>query len=388
MNKKLLAMLENIENKKQEMRGLIENKKVDEAKVLKSEIENLKEEYDLAKFAFDEEKKDINNQGVPVKKGGSSNKKDGEHAFMNALRLKDFDNNLVSKDNEAGGYTVPEDIRTNINRYLEAEDSLQPLVRVSRVTTETGERTFQKRSASYIQGFVTVEELEEIEKKGTPQFERLEYRVVKYAGLFRASNEVLADSDAALADVLVDWIGNMSRVTRNRIILNVLNQKEKTAVTHPDDIKKALTVTLDPAFRTNSVLVTNQDGFHYLDTLKFADGRYMLQETIAFRTGYSLLGRQVVVLSNNDLPSVDGKAPLIMGNLREAVELFDRQRLAIRSTDTGGDAFVTDSVLWRGIERLDCVMRDEQAFVYGQVDVDALFAGRVARKAVAKKADD
>lgn len=374
MNEKLLVLKEKIENKKKEMRTFIDNKDLKSAENCKNDLEDLKKEYDLSKVAFE----DAKNAAANFNPLPTNNKKSEVGEFLNSVRGKSFDNAMVSKDNEAGGYTVPEDIQTDINKLLEAEDALQPLVRVTKVNTEAGARTFQKRSGKNIKGFQVVDELGQINQEDTPQFDRLLFKVLKYAGFFVASNEVLHDSDANLKQVLIDWIGNMSRVTRNRKILEVLNKKEKTAIVGPDEIKKALTVTLDPAFRNSTVIITNQDGFHYLDTLKYPDGRYMLQETIAFKSGYSLMGRQVITLSNNDLPSVDGKAPVIMGDLKEAIEVFDRKSLAIKASEIAGKAWATDSVEWRAIERFDVVMRDDEAFVYGQVDVSSLLS--VAKK--------
>lgn len=45
-----------------------------------------------------------------------------------------------------GGYTVPEDIQTRINKYKESKFSLGQLVRKESVKTEKGSRTFKKRS--------------------------------------------------------------------------------------------------------------------------------------------------------------------------------------------------------------------------------------------------
>jgi hypothetical protein len=39
----------------------------------------------------------------------------------------------------------------------------------------------------------------------------------------------------------------------------------------------------------------------------------------------------------------------------------------VKSSDVAMDAFQTDVTLWRAIEREEVKMRDEEAFVYGQV---------------------
>ena len=367
----LKELLEMVENKKQEAGDFFARGEVVEGNRATKEFVELKEQYDNRKALEEAKIENLGTNGTVVHDGATQKGDDEDRtAFFNALRTKkaiDANNAAISGDNEAGGYTVPEDIQTSINEFREARDVLTELVTVEPVTTPTGARTFKQRSQQ--EGFVEVDEMGEIPEKATPKFKRLVYAIKKYAGFLPASNELLADSDAAIASVLISWLGNDSRVTRNKLVLGVLGGKSKTEITSIDDVKKAVNVTLDPAFRNTTTFVTNQDGFNWLDTLKDEKGNYLLQETIAFRSGRQLLGRQVVVISNKDLPSVDGKAPLIIGDLKEAVVLFDRKRLGVRVSDVAGDAFLTDSTLFRAIERLDVKMRDDEAFVYGQIDV-------------------
>ena len=107
-------------------------------------------------------------------------------------------------------------------------------------------QTFKKRSQQT--GFQKVGEGGKIPGKNTPQFERISYEIEKYAGYFPTTNELLEDSDANITGTLVSWIGDESRVTRNKIILGVINEKEKTELKGLDDIKKTLNVTLGQAF--------------------------------------------------------------------------------------------------------------------------------------------
>ena len=44
---------------------------------------------------------------------------------------------------------------------------------------------------------------------------------------FPVTNELLEDSDANIAGTLISWIGDESRVTRNKIILDVIKKKKK-----------------------------------------------------------------------------------------------------------------------------------------------------------------
>ncbi len=78
------------------------------------------------------------------------------------------------------------------------------------------------------------------------------------------------------------------------------------------------------------------------------------------------------MVSNKDLPSdttAGTKAPFIIGDLKEAVVMFDRQTTDIMASDVAGDAYLTDNTLFRAIEREEVKTRDTEAFVFGQVTI-------------------
>lgn len=367
MNKELRELLAQIQNKKEEARKLLNEGKIEEAKALKDEIVALQEKFDIAKELFDEEKEKIMDQ-EPAK----PEVKDEVKEFINHVRTK-FRNAMSEGSNEDGGYTVPQDIQTAINELRESKDALRTLVTVEPVTTLSGSRVFKKRAQQT--GFVEVAEGGPIPEKATPQFTNLTYQVKKYAGFFKVTNELLADSDQAIRDTLIRWIGDEARVTDNKLILAELGKKAKTAIAGPDDIKDILNVQLDPAFRNTAVVVTNQDGFNWLDKLKDNEGNYLLQPSISSPTGKQLFGVNVVVVSNKDLPSVvdqtagTTKAPMIIGDLKEAIVLFDRQQVQISVSQEASDAFLTDVSLFRAILREEVKTRDEEAFVYGEISI-------------------
>lgn len=362
MNKELREMLEQISNKKAEARKLLAENKVEEAKVLKDEAMELQNKFDIAKDLFEEEKAVIDNKD-PEPKANEIKE------FINAARSK-FKNAMSEGSNADGGFTVPQDIQTAINELRESKDALQNLVTVEGVSTLSGSRVFKARSQQT--GFAVVDENGTITEKTTPQFTNLPYAVIKYAGFMKVTNELLADSDAAIQSTLVRWVGDESRVTRNKLILTELDKKAKTAIANTDDIKDVMNVQLDPAFLSSTTVVTNQDGFNWLDKLKDTEGNYLLQMSISSPSGKQLFGKPVVILSNKDLPSVvdavnGNRAPIIIGDLKEAIVVFDRQTTDIKASDVASDAYLTDVTLFRAIERLVVKTRDAEAFVYGEV---------------------
>ena len=381
MNKELLELLDSINDKKAEVKKLVEENKLDEAKKAKDELKEMQEKFDLLKDLDDGK-----TEGMKAKVGANeikpADKKDAVKEFADAARRGFKVENSMNEGTPAdGGYTIPEDIQTKINERRSAKASLIDLVDVESVTTNKGSRTFKKRSQQT--GFQKVGEGGKIGAKATPQFERLDYAIGKYAGYFPVTNELLEDSDAAITSVLTAWIGDESRVTRNNIIRTAINTKAKTALASLDDIKKALNVTLGAAFKSTSRVVTNDDGLQYLDTLKDNDGKYLLQPNPANPMQLRLCAGAtivpVTVIPNDDLPSDVAtagkrKIPMIIGDLKEGIKFFDRKSLTIMASNLAAagelNAFEEDLTLFRAIEREDCQVKDDMAFVNGELTID------------------
>lgn len=369
MNKELRELLEQINNKKAEAKTFLAENKLEEAKAARDEAQQLQAKFDIAKDIFDQEKEVIENK-APTEKPAVI---DSVKELANAAR-EGFKNAMSVGTAADGGYTVPQDIQTKINELREAKDALQNYITVEKVSAPTGSRVFKARSQQT--GFAEVAEDGTISEKGTPQFTQLPYSVVKYAGFFKVTNELLKDSDAAITNTLVNWIGNESRVTRNKLILAALNAKAKTAIASADALKKVINVQLDPAFHATASILTNQDGFNWLDTLKDGEGNYLLQPSASSPTGKQFAGKPVIMVSNKDLPTdittpASPKAPIIVGDLKEAIVMFEREGIAIASSTEASTAFLNDNTLFRAIEREQVKTRDAEAFVYGQVTITA-----------------
>ena len=217
MNKKLLELLDKINAKKVDVKNFAESGELDKAQEAKDELIKLQQQFDILKDLEDTEPVTPQNR-VPL------TPKDSIKEFADAAR-SGFRNSMNEGTPAEGGYTVPEDIQTRINERRTAKASLITLVDVENVTTNKGSRTFKKRAQQT--GFTKVGEGGKIQGGKTPQFERMDYEISKYAGYFPVTNELLEDSDANIAGTLISWIGDESRVTRNKIILDVIKKKKK-----------------------------------------------------------------------------------------------------------------------------------------------------------------
>ena len=65
------------------------------------------------------------------------------------------------------------------------------------------------------------------------------------------------------------------------------------------------------------------------------------------------------------------KMPFIVGDLKEAIQKFDRKQLTLLVSNTAAigqiNAFEQDLTIFRGIMRADYKVRDEDAFVNGYI---------------------
>lgn len=385
MNEKLLKLLDEINKKKNEVIALTNEGKLEDARKAKDELGELQMRFDLLKDVLDP-KGDGQATGAP-ENAITAQGKDPVKEFADAAR-SGFRNVMTEGVNADGGYTVPEDIRTRIEEYRSAKASLIDLVDVENVTTRKGSRTFKKRSQQT--GFVKVGEGGKIGSKATPQFERIDYEIGKYAGYMPVTNELLEDTDANITGTLVAWMGDESRVTRNNIIIEKVRTKEKTTISGLDDIKRVLNVDLGQAFKPTSRIVTNDDGLQWLDTLKNDKGEYLLQpspsDPMRMRLCAGATIVPVTVIPDQDLPSDTDTAghrgvPFIIGDLKEGIKFFDRRQMTIMQSNIAAigelNAFEEDLTIFRAIEREDCKVKDPAAFVYAELDLaDATVKGK------------
>lgn len=372
MDKRLVDLLDQINAKKAEIQNLIAEDKLEDAKEAKKDLDSLQDKFNLLKDTIDAEE-DPEMEKTKV----TQEPVDSIKAFADAAR-HGFRNAATDPANETtpadGGYTVPQDIQTRINKFKEARFSLENLVSVEGVTAPTGRRTYIARANHT--GFSLVAEQGAIGKSAIPQFTPISYAIKKYAGYLPVTNELLADSDANIANTLIEWLGEEDIATKNSLIIAALKTKTKVTMTDLDDIKTAINVTLGQAFAGSVRIVTNDDGLNYLDTLKDDGGvRYLLSPDMdpdspfRMRLAVGATTIPVVVVPNSILATdqTDG-IPFFVGDFKEAVKIFDRQQLNIMTSNvasvTGFNAFEQDMTLFRAIERLDCKVQDTGAWVY------------------------
>lgn len=384
MNEELKKLLDSIKNKKQEVKDLCKAGKIEDAAKAKEELKDLQAQFDLL---YDLEADKLDGMEGKVAEGTAKKvldkTKNIANAFVNAIKaavgkgaLSDEDKEILNSMNEGtdedGGLTVPKDIRTAVKELRRSEDALENLVNVERVSTLSGSRVIERYADQT--PFDNVDEAAQFPEVSTPQFEKIEYKVKKKGGILKVTQELLSDTAENIIGYLKKWIAKKAKATRNFMIVAKIREITKDAevpVEGLDELKKIFNILLDPAIALTAGVVTNQDGYNWLDTLKDKDSKYILQPDPTKPTSTLLFGKYPVKkVSNKTMPSVavEGgfKVPIVCGDLKEAITIFDRETLTVDISSSAGDLWGKDQTGIKVRERLDIQSVDEEAIIMAE----------------------
>lgn len=380
-------LLNKIKDKKTEVSDALRANDLAKAEAGKKELDDLQKEYEMA---LEIEAEDVTNAlPDPVPSGlnpvNPKTQKDSTAEFANMAR-HGFTNMMTEGTKASGGYTVPDDIQTRIETYRDATFSLRKLVSVENVTTQKGERTFKKRKKRT--GLIKTGEAEAAQKLADIEFERQSYNIEKYTGFIAITEELLDDSDANLAETIIQDIGEEARITDNVEILAILdaNQEQVKEVTSYYDLLPVVITGLGSTFANSSTLVVNDTGAAWLYGLKDGNGRPLVTPDVtATAKNVAAFGPyrlRVEIVPNKDMPNAaDGSTPIYVGDFKEAAKIFDRKRTTIKKSDTAsiGDlnAFAEDLQLFKPIVRTDYVIRDKEAYRRCKVTKETLIAAKI-----------
>ena len=395
MNKKLRELYAQLETMKGEVRALLGEDKVAEAEKKMEDVKALQKKIDLEKqlAALEDELPDGSPVDPPAGADRAAAELEAEYkrVFMKGLRrqrisaddrsiISEYSRSIRAEVMHEGGaagiplgdssLVVPQDIQTRINEIMRQLNDLSQYVRVETVNTLSGSRVLEADNA--MTPFQVVAEYGQIQETDNPQFTPVTYQLVKRAGYLPLTSELLADSDQNILQYVTNWIAKKHVVTKNTLITDLLGNLVPAPLKDFDDIKRVLNTDLDPAISLNAVIITNQDGYHWMDTQIDGNGRYLLQDDITQPGRKIFKGRPVVVVSNRYLPTIQGPpdlAPVFIGNGQQFAVLFTRGVYELASTAEGGDAWRRDTTELRTITRDDLVQWDAAAMVYGQVDL-------------------
>lgn len=339
------------ETLRKEALELIEADDVDGAKSKREEIEKLDAEIAELKAEVEEKeemKRALSDEGdnkkeevteVTVEERAINRVEIPEKATPQEVR--DFKNYLETRADIQGGslktdsgfVVIPEEIVTDILKLKEVEFNLDQYVTVKQVKNGSGKYPVVRQSQ--VAALPEVAELAQNPELAVKPFFELAYDIKTHRGYFMISREAIEDAQIDVLGELKQWMARTIAATRNSAIINVLKNGgpgedgpttkiPAATVTSIDDIKDAVNVNLLPNYEHN-VAIVSQSAFATIDKLKDGNGNYLVQSDIKEASARRLLGAKVVVLPDEMLGE-DGANTIVIGNLKDAITLFDRSQ--------------------------------------------------------------
>ncbi len=263
---------------------------------------------------------------------------------------------LVETTPGKGGYIVPEEQISILREYRRANLALRSFCGYQTVTSDTGKRPTLSSEKGKLVAF---DELNEINQDDL-DFGQITYKISSYGDIIPVSNELAADNNINLMEVIGRRFATKSINTENDKILAKLPSKG-TAITDYKGILNALNTKIDPMQAISAIILTNQSGFDYLDELTDTQGRPLLTPSLADPSMMTLRGKIIVPVSDSILATPTAGIPFYVGAMAEAVAFFDRQQVAIEASSDAG--FTKNATYIRAIERFDVEADDAGAMV-------------------------
>lgn len=361
--KRIQELYNKLNTKREEIKNLRDAGKTEEAHAMLADVQNLQREIDLEKDAEKAQKQQAQAAAAAtISRNEPSN--EINVAFNRAVlgnSLTEEQAALVGAVGEDGGYLVPVEQKTEIVEYKRQLISLKEFTNVIPVTTKTGSLPTEVEDSDTLIKFAEMSEI----NQSTIKFGQSKWDVEDYGDIIPVSNTLLQDEAASLMSFIKRRFGKKAVRTENMEILSKVAGLQKHTGDSWRAVRFALNRILDPVFKTLAIVLTNQEGFDYLDSLEDKNGRPLLTASLADPDVYLFKGRQIVVLSDVEYPGVAGKKSYYVGSLFDAVNFYDREQYEIAiSTEAG---FTKNATFLRAIERFDTRIGDLKAMVHVEI---------------------
>ena len=334
---------------REEALGLLESDDIEGAQAKKDEVKKLDAEIaELEKQLEEAEESDESqkNEEVNVVEERSISRievpekvtHEEVRAFENYLETRDIAGGSLTT--ESGFVVIPEEIVTDILKLKEVEFNLDQYVTVKNVQNGSGKYPVVRQSQ--VAALPEVEELAANPELAVKPFFQLAYDIKTHRGYFKISREAIEDSKIDVLSELKQWMARTIAATRNAAIIDVLKNGgpgedgattkiPSQTVSSVDDIKDAININLLPNYEHN-VAIVSQSAYATIDKLKDNQGNYLLQPDIKEASAKRLLGARVVILPDEMLGE-DGANTVVIGNLKDAITLFNRSQYQAGWTD-------------------------------------------------------
>ena len=271
---------------------------------------------------------------------------------------------------EDGGYLVPTDFDNMIIQETKDFVDISKLFHVETVTTYSGWRAVE--TAGQRTKLPLIGENTPIGKANQPKFTKVNYSVKKYGDRLVVSSELMEDNTAGLMQYLAQWFGPKYILTKNDLLLTILNaltftpQTASTDATKVKAIKSILNKSLNTAHSRAASILTNQNVYDEMDNWVDGQNRPMLVPDVSGDFD-RFKGRPLTYADNDEIGTKTVETttydPMFIGNFKALGPLFVRKAMEVAATDVGGDAWANDAYELRCLCRLDAQSVDSTAVV-------------------------
>lgn len=380
--RKMDELLAKLEGLKQDAQNLIDEGKVEDAKAKMQEINDTKAAIDMQMQLDAEEEVEMKDKAIEEKPEAKSTASSIRAMIkkMCGKTLTEAENALLlpttSSVNGANGegYILPQDIRTIITKKIREYKSFRDVLGYMPTTALTG--SFPVENFESVTGLVDFADGTDGTDISDISFTNKTFSLKEKAAFLKLSNTLLALTDNALIEYVAEVFAKKAVVTENTMAIAKLKEgKTKKALADWGALRKSINTDLDPAVLYGTKIVTNQNGFEYLDSQLDANDRPLLQPNPTDPTKKTFKGYEIVVFSNAMLPSTAAtssaaeKTPIFYGNLAEAVKFVDLEgKIQFATSKEAG--FMSNTTVARLIEFIDVVQCDssDKCYIYGEIE--------------------
>ena len=226
-----------------------------------------------------------------------------------------------------GGALIPIELLTPQKELVDTLD-LTKYIRTVKVNRGSGKYPVIKKSVGKM---ISVAELALNPELAKPTFVDVTYDIETYRGYIPVSQEVIDDADYDVAGLIAEDISGQDLNTKNAEIAAILKTAPAKAVTGLDGIITLFNKDIKQVYAVRAYLSSSL--FNALDLLKDTTGRYLLTDDITVASGKRIKGKEIVVLDDDVIGTIDGNLVGFVGDAKEFITLFDRKQASVKWTD-------------------------------------------------------
>lgn len=350
--KKKAEMMQAIDSARKNVLALLQAGKIDEAKTASDELDKLMKDYEALpdepagrKVVNKMDKKNMILKAVNAYlHRGWQGMADEDRALLKPMNATDGTGQVEAVANR-GGVFVPVEV---------ADFAAFMSTGVYRLRTRVSEYFAKSLSGKIplannpVAGLV--EMFDELPTAGIARkdikFGVVNWTVNPYGVIVPISNELLADASADVMSIIAEIFFRAQVITENNMILGAFDSAgAATAVTDWKGIAKALN-EVAPVGGGDKVLITNTDGWNFLDTAVDDEGRPILTQALIDDPKRRFRGYEVIQLPNAVLANaaVTGAIPFYAVSPKDACYFIERKGLEISYNPYSDSAYSKDAV--------------------------------------------